>query len=93
MASEGAYPVNSYDIEANYGPASSTPRHIVSLAGSYDLPFGRDRQFGNDWNRAARRGRGRLVGELRAHRAHRLPDHGAGQLNDLVGCRRKSTNR
>ena len=52
VASEGAYPVNSYDIEANYGPAFFDARHIFSLAGSYELPFGRERQFGGDWNRA-----------------------------------------
>jgi hypothetical protein len=52
VASEGAYPVNSYDIEANYGPAFFDARHIFSLAGSYELPFGKARQFGSDWNRA-----------------------------------------
>jgi len=52
VASEGAYPVNSYDIEANYGPAFFDARHIFSLAGSYELPFGKDRKFGNNWNRA-----------------------------------------
>ncbi|HEY8550926.1 MAG TPA: hypothetical protein VIL35_13290, partial [Vicinamibacterales bacterium] len=52
VASEGAYPVNSYDIEMNYGPAFFDARHIFSLAGNYDLPWGRDRQFGTNWNRA-----------------------------------------
>ncbi len=52
VAGEGAYPMNSYDIEANYGPAAYDARHIVSLAGSYELPFGRERRFGADWNRA-----------------------------------------
>lgn len=52
VASEGAYPVNSNDIEANYGPAFFDARHIVSLSGSYELPFGRDRQIGANWNRA-----------------------------------------
>ena len=52
VAGEGAYPMNSYDIEGNYGPAAYDARHIVSVAGSYDLPFGRERQFGSDWNRA-----------------------------------------
>jgi hypothetical protein len=52
VAAEGAYPVNSRDIEANYGPAFFDARHNFSLAGSYDLPFGKDRQFGSDWNRA-----------------------------------------
>jgi outer membrane receptor protein involved in Fe transport len=52
VAGEGAYPMNSYDIEANYGPAAYDGRHIASVAGSYDLPFGRERQFGSSWNRA-----------------------------------------
>lgn len=52
VASEGAYPVNSYDIEMNYGPAFFDARHVFSLSGSYDLPFGRDRRFGANWNRA-----------------------------------------
>lgn len=51
VAGEGAYPMNSYDIEANYGPAGYDARHIVSLAGSYEMPFGKERQFGANWNR------------------------------------------
>ncbi len=51
VASEGAYPVNSNDIEANYGPAFFDARHIISLSGSYELPFGHDRQYGANWNR------------------------------------------
>ncbi len=50
-ASEGAYPMDSYNIDLNYGPAFFDATHIFSLAGSYDLPFGRDRQIGADWNR------------------------------------------
>jgi hypothetical protein len=45
-------PVNSRDLEANYGPAFFDARHIFSLSGSWELPFGRERQIGNDWNRA-----------------------------------------
>ena len=52
VAGEGAYPMNSYDIEANYGPAAYDTRHLFSLAGSYELPFGIGRQVGTDWNRA-----------------------------------------
>jgi outer membrane receptor protein involved in Fe transport len=52
VAAEGAYPMNSYNIEGNYGPAFFDARHIVSLAGSYDLPFGQERTFGGNWNRA-----------------------------------------
>jgi hypothetical protein len=48
----GAYPLNTYNIEADYGPAFFDATHIGSLAGSYELPFGKDRKFGNNWNRA-----------------------------------------
>jgi hypothetical protein len=51
VAAEGAYPVNSYDIEANYGPAFFDAKHVFSLAGSYELPFGVDRKYGTNWNR------------------------------------------
>jgi hypothetical protein len=50
VAAEGAYPMDSYRIELNYGPAFFDAKHIFSLAGSYELPFGKDRQFGSDWN-------------------------------------------
>ncbi len=52
VASEGAYPVNSRDIDMNYGPAFFDARHIVSLAGSYAIPVGADRKFGSGMNRA-----------------------------------------
>ncbi len=45
-------PVNSRDLEANYGPAYFDARHIASLAGGWELPFGRERPIGANWNRA-----------------------------------------
>src|SRR5262245_9680814 len=45
-------PVNSRDLEANYGPAYFDARHIFSLAGGWELPFGRERQIGGNWSRA-----------------------------------------
>ncbi len=45
-------PVNSRDLEANYGPAYFDARHIASLAGGWELPFGRQQQIGGSWNRA-----------------------------------------
>lgn len=45
-------PVNSRDLDSNYGPTYFDARHIFSLAGSYELPFGRARRFGKNWNRA-----------------------------------------
>jgi hypothetical protein len=44
-------PVNSRDLADNYGPAFFDARHIFSSAGSYELPFGSERQFGGNWNR------------------------------------------
>jgi hypothetical protein len=52
VAGEGAYPMNSYNIEANYGPAAYDARHVFSMAGSYEVPFGRGRQLGADWHPA-----------------------------------------
>ncbi len=43
-------PVNSRDLDANYGPAFFDATHMVSVAGNYDLPFGKDRAFGSGWN-------------------------------------------
>ncbi|MGH9159858.1 MAG: carboxypeptidase regulatory-like domain-containing protein [Vicinamibacteraceae bacterium] len=45
-------PVDSRDLEDNYGPTFFDARHLFSLAGSYDLPFGRERTFGRQWGRA-----------------------------------------
>jgi hypothetical protein len=45
-------PVNSRDLESNYGPTFFDARHIFSLAGSYELPWGHGRKFGSSWNRA-----------------------------------------
>jgi outer membrane receptor protein involved in Fe transport len=45
-------PVNSRDLDSNYGPAFFDATHLFSMAGNYDLPFGRDRHFGSNWNRA-----------------------------------------
>jgi Carboxypeptidase regulatory-like domain/TonB-dependent Receptor Plug Domain len=44
-------PVNSRDPEDNYGPAYFDARHIASVAGNYELPFGRGRPIGSGWNR------------------------------------------
>lgn len=51
VASEGAYPVNSRDIDMNYGPAFFDARHIFSMAGSYQVPIGRDRAVGTSMSK------------------------------------------
>jgi carboxypeptidase family protein len=45
-------PVNSRDLDSNYGPAYFDAKHLFSVAGNYDLPFGNGRRFGSNWNRA-----------------------------------------
>ena len=45
-------PVDNRNLEDNYGPTFFDARHVASLAGSYELPFGRERTFGANWNRA-----------------------------------------
>lgn len=52
VAADGAYPRDSTNIDLNYGPAWFDARHLFSIAGSYQVPFGRGRTYGNDWGRA-----------------------------------------
>lgn len=51
-ATEGAYWQNTYDPEAEWGPAFHDARHNLVVSGTVQLPFGRDRRFGSSWNRA-----------------------------------------
>jgi hypothetical protein len=51
-ASEGAYWQNTYDPEAEWGPAFHDVRHNLVISATYDLPFGREHQIGADWNAA-----------------------------------------
>lgn len=44
-------PQNSYDLHAEYGPSPMDARHSVSGTLTYELPFGRGKQFGSNINR------------------------------------------
>lgn len=46
----GNYWQNPYDPQADYGPSFTDIRHEVSATGVYELPFGRGRAFGANWN-------------------------------------------
>ena len=48
VAAEGAYWMNTYEPEWNYGPAFFDARHNFVLSANYELPFGRGRRWGAD---------------------------------------------
>lgn len=49
-ATEGAYWQNTYDPDAEWGPAFHDVRHNVVFSATYDLPFGTGKRWGTDWN-------------------------------------------
>ena len=44
------YQQDAYNPRAEWGPAGMDTRHNLSVTGVYDLPFGRGRSFGANWN-------------------------------------------
>jgi hypothetical protein len=49
-ATEGAYWQNTYDPEAEWGPAFHDVRHNFVFSATYELPFGSGKTFGSDWS-------------------------------------------
>jgi hypothetical protein len=49
VAAEGAYWMNAYQPEWNYGRAFHDIRHNFVLAGNYELPFGKGMKWGAEW--------------------------------------------
>jgi hypothetical protein len=49
-ATENAYWQNTYDPEADWGPAFHDVRHNFIFSSTYELPFGRGRAFGTGWS-------------------------------------------
>lgn len=49
-ATEGAYWQNTYNPDAEWGPAFHDVRHNLIVSGSWDLPFGKGKTYGADWN-------------------------------------------
>jgi Carboxypeptidase regulatory-like domain/TonB dependent receptor len=46
------YQQDAYNTAAEWGPAGFDIRQALSVSGEYDLPFGRGKRFGANWNRA-----------------------------------------
>ena len=94
VAGEGAYPQNSYDIEANYGPAAYDARHIFSLAGQLRPAVRPRAAVREQLERGGRCGARGLVHQLRDDGAHRLPDHGDRRLEPVAaGVARRRSGR
>jgi hypothetical protein len=51
VAAEGAYWMNAYEPEWNYGPAFFDARHNLVFSANYELPFGRERRWGSNSSR------------------------------------------
>jgi hypothetical protein len=49
-ATEGAYWQNTYNPEAEWGPAFHDVRHNFVFSAIYELPFGQGRTYGSDWS-------------------------------------------
>jgi hypothetical protein len=52
VSGPSAYAMNAYDQTNEYGLQFFDAKHIFSLSGTYDLPFGRGMQYGANMNRA-----------------------------------------
>jgi hypothetical protein len=44
------YQQNAYDMKSEWGLAGSDTKYNVSVAGVYELPFGKGKLFGSNWN-------------------------------------------
>jgi hypothetical protein len=52
------YQQDAYNMAAEWGPSGFDIRHALSVSGEYDLPFGRGKRFGGNWNRVVDEGIG-----------------------------------
>ncbi len=50
VASQGAYPSDNYNRRRDYGRAFFDATHNFVWSGTYELPVGKGKSFGSDWN-------------------------------------------
>ncbi len=50
VASQGAYPSDNYNRRRDYGRAFFDATHNFVWSGTYELPVGKGKTFGSDWN-------------------------------------------
>jgi hypothetical protein len=51
--SQSAYWQNLYDQKAEWGPTYFDVQHNIAISTVYEMPWGRNKKFGANWNRAA----------------------------------------
>jgi hypothetical protein len=84
---------NYYDPKADYGPSGFDVRHTLNGTAVWQLPFGRGRRFGSNWNRVVDEGLGgwKLSGDVILHTG--FPTNMTGALNTGVHNRSARANQ
>jgi hypothetical protein len=77
---DDAYWQNAYNPKQDYGPSSFDARHSITGTAVYQLPFGRGKQLGANWNRAADRvfGGWQIAGNMQLNTGFPLTIHSGG---------------
>ncbi len=90
---QSAYWQNLYDRRADWGPCYYDATHVLSSYAVYELPVGRGKKFGQQWNRAvnAVAGNWQLSGILQLHSGFPLTINagdasGTGSLGPRANC-------
>lgn len=84
---------NYYDPKADYGPSGFDVRHSLNGTAVWQLPFGRGRRFGSNWNRVVDEALGgwKLSGDVILHTG--FPTNMTGALNTGVHNRSARANQ
>ena len=69
------YQQNAYDMRSEWGPAGTDTRQNISVTGVYEVPLGRGKKFGGNWNPISEFSYRRMEAERSAGLLLRLPCH------------------